>query len=90
VCSSDLLTQSKDAAESMKEAWKEEALEAEPRIWDLLEERDLLQDRSRALLRGLRRAEVEVHGYRRGLANACPICQPLIEQLNGTGPSGDR
>ncbi|MDA4114226.1 MAG: hypothetical protein OK474_09290 [Thaumarchaeota archaeon] len=85
-----MLTQSKEAAESMKEAWKEEALKAEPRIWDLLEERDLLQDRSRALLRGLRRAEAEVQGYGRGLANACPVCQPLIEQLNGTGPSGHR
>src|ERR1700722_954185 len=41
-----VLTQSREAAEMIKKAWKDEALKVEPQVWSLLEERGRIEHRT--------------------------------------------
>ncbi|MDA4112717.1 MAG: hypothetical protein OK474_01590 [Thaumarchaeota archaeon] len=76
-----VLTQSRESAEQMKRAWEDEALEIEPAVWAILEERNRLEDRSREFLRRLQRSEVEYRGYRKDLPNQCSRCRPWLDEL---------
>ena len=80
-----ILTQSRDAAEMMKKAWEDEAVKIEPRVWDLLEERNRIEDTTRELLTTLHRSEVEYGGYHKDLPNACSKCKPWLDELERLG-----
>jgi hypothetical protein len=76
-----VLTQNREAAEQMKRAWEDEARKIEPAVWELLEGRNRLEDRSREFLRRLQRSEVEYRGYGKDLPNQCSRCRPWLDEL---------
>ncbi len=76
-----VLTQSKDAADMMLRAWEKEAMRAEPRIWELLQQRSRIESRTAEFIAFLRRTEMEYNGYHKALPFPCSVCKPWIAEL---------
>jgi len=73
-----VLTQNEEAAEMMLRAWEEEAIKAEPRVWELLQERSRIVSRTGEFIAVLRRSEMEYNGYQKPLPFTCSVCKPLL------------
>lgn len=81
-----VLTQSKDAADMMLRAWEKEAMRAEPRIWELLQQRSRIENRTGEFIAVLRRTEMEYSGYHKALPFSCSVCKPWVDELETPQP----